>query len=95
MKDEIRLGEKATRKSKKKRNHTNIRHILYTYSYLLCIYSKIYFLHTRTSNVTRSEKTDHMEIFAQIELLVPSECAFHCTSIGAINAVIGASVAKL
>ena len=31
--------------------------------------------------VTGSEKTDLMGIFAQIELLVPSECAFHCALI--------------
>ena len=27
-------------------------------------------------------------IFVQIELLIPSECAFHCTSIGAIDTLI-------
>ena len=35
------------------------------------------------------------EFFAQIELLVPSECAFHCALISSIDALIGASVAKL
>ena len=45
--------------------------------------------------VTQFEKADLMAQFAQIELLVPLECAFNCTSIGAIDAVIGCSVAKL
>ena len=45
--------------------------------------------------VTGSGKTDLMGIFVQIELLVPSECSLHCTSIGAIDAVIDGSVAKL
>ena len=45
--------------------------------------------------VTGSGKTDLMEIFAQIELIVPSECAVHCASIGAIDALIDACIAKL
>ena len=45
--------------------------------------------------MTQFEKTDLMAQFAQIELLVPLECAFNCTSIGAIDTAIGCSVAKL
>ena len=45
--------------------------------------------------VTQFEKTDLMAQFAQIELLVPLECAFNCASIGAIDAAISCSVAKL
>ena len=45
--------------------------------------------------VTQFEKADLMAQFAQIELLVQLECAFNCASIGAIDAAIGCSVAKL
>ena len=36
-----------------------------------------------------------MEIFVQIVLFVPSECAFDCALIGAIDGVIGTAIAKL
>ena len=64
------------------------RHIVVgSHVYLLVEHSPTY--------VTGSGKTDLMEIFAQIELLVPSECAFYCASIGTIDALIGACIAKL
>ena len=47
------------------------------------------------SYVTQFEKTDLTAQFAQIELLVPLEYAFNCASIGATDAAIGCSVAKL
>ena len=46
-------------------------------------------------NVTGSSKTNHMGIFAHIELLVPSEFAFHCALIGTIDALIDACIAKV
>ena len=49
----------------------------------------------KTAYVTQFEKTDLMAQFVQIELLVPLECAFNCASIGAIDATIGCSIAKL
>ena len=58
-------------------------------SFYLSVKAKFYII------VTQFEKTDLMAQFAQIELLVPLECTFNCASIGAIDAAIGCSVAKL
>ena len=60
----------------------------------------IYIEHRQTDRhsqlyVTQFEKTNLMAQFAQIELFVPLECTFNYASIGAIDAAIGSSVAKL